>query len=138
MTTNDAAPAPSDAVRVCPVKDIVCSTPDECGQRETGCKMMIRVPDAAPAPDALQTCACGEFYGRGLHAPDCPVRMMVEAQAAQIARLTAELAERTRERDEARDESAARQHEVNAYRAECERLRALLARYQWRAGVIGI
>lgn len=43
-------PRSDDCVRVCMVKDIVCSTPDECDQRETGCKMLINVPDAVAQP----------------------------------------------------------------------------------------
>lgn len=63
---------------------------------------------------------------------------MTLQRAERAERAEAECERLISERDGARDESAARQHEVNAYRAECERLRALLARYQWRAGVIGI
>lgn len=47
-------------------------------------------PDAH-APDALQTCACGEFYGRNNHAPDCPVRRLVERLTAELAEARAEV-----------------------------------------------
>lgn len=92
---------------------------------------------AAPASDAdglvARLRACYDEHeescrvaqlAEGVRYPICDMAEACRKAADTIARLT-------RERDGARDESAARQHEVNAYRAECERLRALLER--WRA-----
>lgn len=57
---------------------------------------------------------------------DSPAIFNAVQRAERAERAEAECERLISERDGARDESAARQHEVNAYRAECERLRAAL------------
>lgn len=121
--------APAQGVRACPVKDIACSTPRECDERETGCRMLIRLPESvSPAQGEPPTIGANQCEHGSLRRKceicerdDDIAALRAELHNAKVDRNTYDAAHKRQAAETLEQLARAERAE-----AECEKLRAAL------------